>query len=103
MVQFVSYYDPSKKTAECYIDITDKSSPKNFQLVFLKPSIIFGDKKAVFSLPNYTLDFRYGYDDTELSEIVDYIKENERLIYEKLEVGLKSFLITISNDKGELK
>lgn len=92
MIQFVSNYDPSKKTAECYIDITDKSSSKNFQLVFLKPSIVFGDKKAIFSLPNYTLDFRYGYNDIELSEIVDYIKKNEQLIYEKLESGLKKFL-----------
>ena len=76
MIQFISNYNNSIKEAECYIDINQKTSENNFQIVFLEPSIIFGDKKAIFSLPNYTLDYRFGFKDEELFEIVQFIKNN---------------------------
>lgn len=91
MVQFVGNYNKNIDTAECYIDIEDNTSENNFSIVFLEPNIIFGDKKAIFSLPNYTLDYRYGFNDVELMHIVKYIKKNEDKIYDKLDIGIEKY------------
>lgn len=93
MVQFISNYNLNVKEAECYIDIQNNTKENNFQIVFLEPSIIFGDKKAVFSLPNYCIDYRYGFTDEDLMEIVNYIKLNINLIYNKLYEGLEKYKI----------
>ena len=91
MIQFISNYNNSIKEAECYIDINQKTSENNFQIVFLEPSIIFGDKKAIFSLHNYTLDYRFGFKDEELFEIVQFIKNNFNKILLVLESGIENF------------
>lgn len=82
LVPYMTLGETEEVMQTLLVDKDGNTYPGPIEVYFEKPDKIFGCKNARFNLDDMTIMERYGYTDSELSDLVTFLDRNkESIIY----------------------